>query len=149
MRPRLLRALLFLAFSASAPAAAQETFTIEDVLSAPFPSGLVASPSEDLVAWVRDDRGRRNVWVAEAPAWEARSLTSYAEDDGQEISDLVLTPDRRVLFVRGGAPNRQGELPNPESVAGGVERDLWIVSVDGGEPRKLEGVPSWPTRNAG
>jgi dipeptidyl aminopeptidase/acylaminoacyl peptidase len=119
---------------------AAQGFELEDVMSAPFPSDLVAAPEGDLVAWVSNDRGRRNVWVAEGPTWEARAVTAYAEDDGQAVGDLLFTTDRRILYVRGGAPNRQGELPNPESVAEGVERGVWIVSLDGGEPRKLDGV---------
>ncbi|MGD2068771.1 MAG: prolyl oligopeptidase family serine peptidase [Gemmatimonadota bacterium] len=135
--------LVAVAATLPAPAAAQGArggFTLEDVMSAPFPSGLVAAPEGDLIAWVRNERGVRNVWVAEGPTWEARPVTGYDSDDGQEIGDLLVTPDRRILYVRGGAPNRQGEIPNPESLPEPVERDLFVVSVDGGDPVKLEDV---------
>ena len=33
-------------------------FTLAQVLSAPFPSSLVAAPAGGRVAWVYDDRGR-------------------------------------------------------------------------------------------
>ena len=39
-------------------------FTIEQVLSAPFPSDLIAAPDGNRFAWVSDARGRRNVWLA-------------------------------------------------------------------------------------
>jgi dipeptidyl aminopeptidase/acylaminoacyl peptidase len=47
-----------------------------------------------------------------------------------------------VVFVRGGDPNRNGEIPNPVSDPGGAEQAVWIARADGGEKaRKLaEGV---------
>ena len=47
----------------TAPANAAPAFSVSDVLSAPFPSELVAGPS-GAVAWVFDSAGVRNVWVA-------------------------------------------------------------------------------------
>ena len=41
------------------------TFTIEQALSAPFPTDLVAAPANGLFAWVYDSEGKRNIWVAE------------------------------------------------------------------------------------
>lgn len=118
--------------------AAQEPFTLEQVLSAPFPSGLVAAPSGGAVAWVQNAEGIRNVWFAAPPNYEGRPLTAYTEDDGQQIGNLAFTPDEeRILYARGGDPNRQGELPNPLSRSAGIEQALWIVSVSGGEPQKL------------
>src|ERR1700741_1038448 len=78
-------------------------FTVEQVLSSPFPNELVASPSGERIAWIFDAQGRRNVWVAEGPQFRARQLTHYTEDDGQELSELTFTHDGRwLIFVRGG-----------------------------------------------
>jgi dipeptidyl aminopeptidase/acylaminoacyl peptidase len=117
---------------------AQDTFGIDEVLSAPFPEGLVSSPGAGTVAWVYNREGVRNIWV-QALAWDGpRQVTDFREDDGQAISGLVLTPDgASVLFVRGGGPNARGEIPNPRSESEGAERAVWIVPVSGGEPRKL------------
>lgn len=126
--------------SAAAPAAlrAQATFTVHDVMSFSFASGLVASPSGDRIAWVENAEGERNIWVAAGPAWEGRPLTSYRGDDGQEITSLEFTPDgNRLLYVRGGAPNRQGEVPDPLSTVDEEGRAVWVVAVAGGEPRQL------------
>ena len=46
-----------------------KTFTIEQVLSAPFPEGLTVAPNGKKVAWVSNERGARNVWIASAPDW--------------------------------------------------------------------------------
>jgi dipeptidyl aminopeptidase/acylaminoacyl peptidase len=126
-----------------APAAARQTaapgpFTLEQILSSPFPTALTAAPSGGAVAWVFDDRGTRNVWVAAPPQYAARAVTTYTGDDGQEIGGLEWTPDARsIVYVRGAGPNRAGELPNPTSDPAGVEQAIWIVAIDGGAPRKL------------
>lgn len=117
---------------------AQQGFTLEQVMSAPFPSDLTAAPRGGAFAWLQDDRGMRNIWVAEAPVYRGRQVTRYADDDGQELGGLAFTPDgRSIVFVRGGPPNRTSEIPNPTSDAAGTEQAVWAVSLDGGEPRKL------------
>ncbi|NNF38121.1 MAG: hypothetical protein HKN71_05610, partial [Gemmatimonadetes bacterium] len=78
----------------AAPAAAQD-FSLEDVMSAPFPDQLVAARDADVVAWISNDRGSRNVWIARGPEWQARQITGWSGDDGQELSGLELAPDGR------------------------------------------------------
>ena len=141
---RIPRALLIglglsLALSASAAEDPSPTaFTLERVLSAPFPSELVAAPSGGAVAWVFNARGARNVWVAGPPDYAGRALTAYTADDGQEIEDLAFTPDgKAVVFVRGGAANPKGEFPNPLSLPQGSEQAVWIVGLDGSAPRRI------------
>ena len=117
--------------------AAQQAFTLEQVLSAPFPTSLVSAKT-GAVAWVFNARGRRNIWLAEPPGYQARQVTDYALDDGQDLSALQFTPDGgSIVFVRGGAPNSRGDIPNPSSDPAGADRAIWIVRVSGGPPRKL------------
>jgi dipeptidyl aminopeptidase/acylaminoacyl peptidase len=120
------------------PLAAQEPFSFDDVLSAPFPDGLVAAREVDALAWIVNDRGERNVWVAEGPDFEGRAVTAHRGDDGQEISGLAIDPHARwVVYVRGGAPNRDGWVPTPAHDVDGAERALWLARLDGGAPVKL------------
>ncbi len=113
-------------------------FTLEQVMSAPFPTSLVAAPSGSALAWVFNERGQRNIWVASAPEYVGKALTAYEGDDGQEIADLVWTADAgAIVYVRGGAPNRQGEYPNPLSEPAGVSQEVWVVPFDGGTPHRL------------
>ena len=127
-----------LVIAAAIPGGAQQHFTLEQVMGAPFASDLVAAPRGSAVAWVANERGARNVWVATGPAWQGRQVTAYPDDDGQEIIDLAFTPDgRSLVYVRGGPANRAGERPNPALIPGGVDEAIWIVSVDGGAPRKI------------
>src|SRR5215467_7140844 len=75
------------------PLKAQQPFSLEQIMSAPFPSDLVAAKSAPRIAWVLDEQGKRNIYVAEAPDFKARKLTSYNEDDGQELSGLQFSAD--------------------------------------------------------
>ena len=122
-----------------APAVAQQKpFTLEQVMSAPFPSDLVAAPAGGKVAWIFNARGVRNISVAEPPDYKARAVTSYAEDDGQEIDELAWTPDgHAIVYARGGNFETQREAPNPHSLSQGVEQDIWVVTLAGDPPRKL------------
>jgi dipeptidyl aminopeptidase/acylaminoacyl peptidase len=119
-------------------AAGREPFTLEQVMGAPFPTGLVAAPAGGKVAWVFNARGTRNVWVAEAPAYRGRPLTAYAEDDGQDLFGLQWAPDgRRLVYVRGGEEEMGGEYPNPRSRPRGAEQAVWVAALDQGPPRSL------------
>jgi len=138
MVSRIHGAVLALAILISALPASAQDFTIREVLSAPMPSGLVASPAGGAVAWIQNETGVRNLYVATAPDYRGRRLTSYTEDDGQELGGLQFTLDgKSLIYLRGGSPNRQGQIPNPRSNASGAEQVCMIIPVAGGEPRKL------------
>jgi dipeptidyl aminopeptidase/acylaminoacyl peptidase len=105
-------------------------FTLEQVLSSPFPSDLIASPLGDKVAWVFDAEGKRNIWVAEAPAFKGRQLTRYDKDDGQEITQPEFSPDGNwIAFVYGGPPNSDNAIPNPTSDPVGAKQEVWVVNL--------------------
>src|SRR6185312_14928240 len=113
------------------------TFTIEQVLSAPFPDDLVRSPKGDAVAWVQNAAGVRNIWIARAPAFNAKQITRFTADDGQEISGLAWDPDEsRLVFTRGNGPNARGEYPNPRSDPEGKKQEVWSAG-ESIEPAKL------------
>jgi dipeptidyl aminopeptidase/acylaminoacyl peptidase len=122
--------------------AAQAPFTIEQAISAPFPSELTASPAGARVAWVYDERGARNVWIAEGPHYKGRRLTNYRADDGQDIVDLRWSPDGRyIAYVRGEGLNARGEYPNPLHDPKGTRQVVYVIAAAGGEPKEMgEGV---------
>ena len=107
-----------------------QSFTLEQVMSSPFPSELTVSKRGDKVAWAFDAEGKRNVWIAEAPAFAARQLTHYDKDDGQELTDLLFSPSGNTIgYVRGGDKNQAGEVPNPSSDSAGAKQEVWTVDV--------------------
>lgn len=128
---------LILAPAGLSPARAQDP-NMDAIFSFHLPSGVVVSPDGDRIAWLGNQEGLRNVWGAEAPEWEPRRLTRYFDDDGQEMSALQFTPDgERLLYIRGGGTNRDGDLPNPTSDASGVSRDLWMITWQGSDPWRI------------
>src|SRR5260370_8120302 len=122
---------------------AQKPFTLEQVMSAPFPSSLTASKTNNRIAWVLNQEGRRNIWVAEGPGFAARQITKYSEDDGQELSDLSFSSDSStIVYVRGEGKNAAGQVPNPTSNPAGAEQAVWAVSWTRYEPQPLPPPPS-------
>jgi len=137
-RSTILGIVLVTAVSPARLDAQQQPFTLEQALSAPFPDELVAAPAGGAIAWVYNAQGARNLWIATPPEYQGRALTTYKEDEGQELGELAWTPDGRALvYVRGGASNSRGEYPNPLSLPAGVEQGLWIVAAAGSLPRRL------------
>jgi dipeptidyl aminopeptidase/acylaminoacyl peptidase len=137
-------ALVIFVASIRAQSLAQPSVTLDALLAAPFPSEIVAAPGGGQVAWISNARGARNVWIATAPSFAARQLTSYSGDEGQDITTVTWAPDgRALLYVRGGGPNRAGEIPNPSLSTQGAEQAIHAIDVRGATgpgrvaPRKL------------
>ncbi len=107
-------------------------------MSSPFPTNLVTAEHAGRIAWVFDAKGARNVWVADAPKFEARQVTRYTDDDGMPIAALKLTPNgRTVVYARGSETNKAGEVADPTSNVAKPLQQVWAVDVDKGVPRLL------------
>jgi len=105
----------------------------------PFPTGLTAASTGARLAWAMDEEGRRNIYVAEGPAYTPRKLTDFATDDGQEITSLTLSADGSwVVFVRGGDHGANWESGQPVNPAFGTEPfKVQVASIPfGGGPVK-------------
>src|SRR6266516_3566716 len=115
-----------------------EAFTIEQVLSAPFPSGLTAAAHAPRVAWIFDNKGERNIWVADAPDFVPRQVTHYTGDEGQQIASMRLSPDgKTIVYARGTELNKEGTSANPVGLAKMPKQRAWALNVSGGAPRLL------------
>jgi dipeptidyl aminopeptidase/acylaminoacyl peptidase len=113
-------------------------FTLEQVMSVPFASELIAAPAGQRVAWVLFEKGARNIYVAEAPSWQGRKATSFDQDDGQEISQLVWSHDGSALyFTRGGDFEMERDNPNPALAVTRPDQSIWMLRMDGSGPKKL------------
>ncbi len=107
-------------------------------MSSPFPSELVSAEHAGRIAWVFAAEGARNVWIADAPKFEARQVTHYMGDDGMPIAALKLTPDgRTVVYARGSEANSVGEIADPTSGVAKRVQQVWAADLDRGEPRLL------------
>ncbi|HKV63845.1 MAG TPA: prolyl oligopeptidase family serine peptidase [Candidatus Acidoferrum sp.] len=118
---------------------AQKPFTLEQVMSAPFPSNLTVAKKSNRIAWTLNQEGRRNIWVADDAGIAGRQLTNDTEDDGQELSGLNFSSDgNTIVYVRGEGKNQAGQVPNPTSNPAGTEQVVWVVAWIGGEPKRVD-----------
>src|SRR5438552_6373626 len=133
--------LIVLTFSPRAAQTPAPSFAVEQILGFPSPENLVASPVGSAVAWTFNERGIRNIYVAEGPDFTSRRITSYGEDDGQELTQLSFSHDRKtIVYVRGGdhGSNRQGEAPpNPSASPVQPRIQIWSVAAAGGAPKVI------------
>ncbi len=130
--------ILFVLTVAGAAHAAPPAFTLEQVMSSPFPDQLVAARNGERVAWMFDIRGVRNVFIADGPDFKARQVTHYSEDDGQAIASLRITPDgKTIVYARGSETNSDEEAADPTSDVQQPEQQVWAVDVADGQPRLL------------
>ncbi|MCX2573030.1 S9 family peptidase [Pedobacter sandarakinus] len=125
---------IFLLFSSLSPAIGQ-SFSIKSVLSYPFPTQLVASPTDGKIAWACNEQGKRNIYVAEAPDYSAKKVTSFSDDDGQELTSLSISADGKwVVFVRGGDHGgRDGGPVNANSSPVAPKMQVFAQPYIGGE----------------
>jgi dipeptidyl aminopeptidase/acylaminoacyl peptidase len=121
--------------------AAAQSFTLEQIKGYPFPNELTAAATGSRIAWAFNERGARNVWVAEGPTFKARKLTNYNLDDGQELTSLSLSDDGQyVVYVRGGDHGSNFESSvavNPALGPSQMKVQIWSAPFAGGEAKLL------------
>jgi dipeptidyl aminopeptidase/acylaminoacyl peptidase len=124
-----------------APIINAQSFTMEQIKSYPFPNELTAAGTGSRIAWAFNERGVRNVWVADGPDFKARRLTNYTVDDGQELTSLSISDDgNHVIYVRGGdhGSNFDSSAPvNPALSTTQTRVQIWSVPFAGGEPKMI------------
>src|SRR5665213_2197802 len=124
-------------------AAAHSEFTMAQAQHYRYAMQLTAAAHGDVIAWVCNIDGVRNVWLAHGPAFTPLQLTQYTEDDGQEITQLTFAPDgTRLVFVRGGDHDAnwpaEGNLaPDPNLSTEQPATAIWSVPLTGGAPLKI------------
>ena len=122
------------AFAQPATAAPRrdQGFTLEQVLAYPFPQDLAASKKGDVIAWVINLNGVRNVWVAHGSGFKPQQVTRFTKDDGQEITQLTFSPDgNELVFVRGGDHDANWPVnPPPDPSSNPIEPKVMVWAVD-------------------
>ena len=123
------------------PVAQTGSFTLEQIKSYPFPNELTASATGSKIAWAFNERGARNIWVAEGPDFRARKLTNYDVDDGQELTSVSISSDGKyVVYVRGGDHGSNFDSAvgvNPALGPVQMKVQVFTVPFAGGEPKLL------------
>lgn len=116
-------------------------FSLEQIKSYPFPNELTASATGSKIAWAFNERGSRNVWVAEGPDFRARKLTNYEADDGQELTSVSISADGKyVVYVRGGDHGSNFDSAvgvNPALAPVQMKVQIFSIPFAGGEAKLL------------
>lgn len=114
-------------------------FSLADVLAAPFPSELRVAPNGEHAAWVSNDDGCRNVWVAPTIAvGPARALTAYSGDDGITIGQLCWNAAGDAVVYTRGACLDDSVPPDPDGLAGAQAAPrIWLASLAPAAPSPL------------
>jgi dipeptidyl aminopeptidase/acylaminoacyl peptidase len=129
----------------AAPAAAQVSPDLMEKLSYPFLTGLVAADHADRVAWVSTIKGVRTIWSATGPVYRPHKVFSTGDDDGQELSELAVSPvGKAITWVRGGDHDAnweaQGSLqPNPGSDTDQPQMQIWYARAGGAAVKLADG----------
>lgn len=121
---------------AGLPAPAR-AFSVEDVLSAPFVDNVTASPDGTVLVWKVHLRGLRNLYTNEGGT--IRRITSYDQDDGQDIDNLGIFPGNdAIVYMRGGVQdNASGDNVNPLSIVPPPVRGVYLLGLHGGSPQPI------------
>ena len=124
--------LISFAFIATATLCAQTP--LEQFLSHPVESNFASSVDGKNIAWVINDHGKRNILIKTGNDLP-RLLTDNPQDDGQEISQLIFSPNgTKLVFVRGGAANRSGQNPNPASLPDATDQAIYVKELSSKNP---------------
>jgi hypothetical protein len=84
-----MKTLLYLLALLPAYLYAAGPFTLNQIMSAPFASAPVASPTGAKVAWLENEQGKRNVYVAAGPDWKARRITNVTKEVRTKLAMTV------------------------------------------------------------
>ena len=135
----LIACLIFMTLSiAGGLAFAQKPFTIEQILSYSFSYGLASAKKADRIAWLEFEQGKRTVYTAAAPDFKPVRLANFMDDDGTDLTSLLISDDGSVVvFVRGSDPNRAGWVANPSQFPDGSEQAIWAVRSREANPFRL------------
>ena len=135
---RRLAALGFAAFAALWFPQAARAYGVADVLAAPFPDNLAASPDGTVLVWKVDASGVRNLYTNAGGSVHA--ITHYTADDGQDIDTPQILPGNDgVVYLHGGVEDQAGgENPNPIQQVPPPARAIFVVPLTGrGDPVQI------------
>ena len=113
---------------------AQQTYSLQQVLSAPYASELTAAPVGDRFAWVENAEGHHNLWLGR-PHAPAHQLTIFDQDDGLDLYGLAWSPDASIIAFTRTTENGPDDKPaNPAHLQRVLEPEIWLAPVAGPVP---------------
>lgn len=123
--------------SPAADRACTECAGVAAYLAAPLVYQPAVSGDGRSFAFVAREGAKRSIYFTRVGG-ATTQIVQYPDDDGQELSDVALSPTGDLLvYVRGGPENAKGEIPNPRLVPDPPERELWLVETANGRSSLL------------
>src|SRR3954451_3060194 len=119
---RLLAATAMLQLSVAASAASDTPF-----LDFPYVDSVSAAKAPAF-AWLVKQADKSSIRFARAPDFRRITLASRADDQGQPITAIQLSPDGAHVAFMTGVP-RAGEPFNPAGLVPAPEAKLWVIST--------------------
>ena len=117
---------------------------LEALLATPLVYQPVAAADGRSLAFVARVARTRAIYFLRV-GQSAKPLVRYPDDDGQDLTQVALSPDGSLLsFVRGGPPNSKGEIPNPRSLVSPPLRQVWLLDTAGGAAPRPVGIGHEP-----
>src|SRR6185312_7460621 len=123
--------LLLVSFYLSA-----QSFSLESITSYPFVSEIATSANGQISAFSVNQKGLRNLYVAEGPQFFMKRITNYNNDDGAEITGLNISNDGEwIVYVRGGDHGAFDETisRNPASLTEAPKIQIFSISPSTGK----------------
>lgn len=124
---------------------AQET-ELAKLYAIPYIGKIEGAANIDRLAFVANEQGRRNIYIADGPDRVIKKVTHFDEDDAQEITSLSISDDGNwIVFVRGGehGGNSSATAINPASLIENTSIEVFSLSLVDNKLYKI-GVGDYP-----
>ncbi len=116
------------------------SLSTQAILALPFPSHLCATPDGGQLAWVVNDAGRRNIWIADPAEGETgvRRLTGHTRDDGLLLADLQWGLGGGALLYVAGSITTGDRAPDLTGGGeGAVPAEIRLTVIESGDTRTI------------
>jgi dipeptidyl aminopeptidase/acylaminoacyl peptidase len=126
------------------PARAGDQYRFQDLLAAPIAYTPVRSGDGQAIAYITWEATERAIYHMRLGD-PARRIVHYPGDDGSDLSQVASSDEgEAIAYVRGGAPNDDGDSPNPRSEPDPPTRQVWIVRSRASDTPRLLGEGTAP-----